>query len=65
VFDARVLGITPIDLRTVPRRIGVAGGPEKIDAIRASMQGGWINVLITDARTVQELLQTPSPCRSS
>jgi DNA-binding transcriptional regulator LsrR (DeoR family) len=47
-FDQRIIGIGRDDLLRVPRRIGVAGGVEKTDAIRAAVQGGWVNILITD-----------------
>jgi len=54
-LDHRVLGITPERLRTIPRRIGVAGGDPKVPAIRAALRGGWINVLITDTASARRL----------
>jgi DNA-binding transcriptional regulator LsrR (DeoR family) len=56
-FNNRVLAITPNQLKTVARRIGIAGGPEKMTAIAAAVKGGWINTLITDLNTAQYLLQ--------
>jgi len=56
-FNDRVLAITPNQLKAVPRRIGIAGGPEKRMAIAAAVNGGWINTLITDLNTAQHLLQ--------
>jgi DNA-binding transcriptional regulator LsrR (DeoR family) len=47
-FDDRIIGISPTQLRAVERRIGVAGGMEKLAAIRGAALGGWINILITD-----------------
>ena len=47
-FDDRIIGIDRDDLLRVPRRVGVAGGVEKTDAIRAAVRGGWVNILITD-----------------
>ncbi|MBM2614778.1 sugar-binding transcriptional regulator [Actinoplanes sp. LDG1-06] len=58
-LDNRVIGIDQSALRAVPRRIGLAGGPEKRDAIRAALLGGWVNVLITDLATAQSLLEPP------
>lgn len=55
-FHDRVLGIDPDTLRSVRRRIGVAGGERKIEAIRGALQGSWINVLITDSRTAEQLV---------
>lgn len=56
-FNDRVLGITPDQLRQVPRRIAVAGGTEKVVAVRAALEGGWVNVLITDVETARRLLE--------
>lgn len=52
----RVLGIDAATLRAVPRKIGVAGGQRKVEAIRAAALGGWIDVLITDAHTARALV---------
>jgi len=57
-FNDRVLGISPETLKAVPRRVGIAGGPNKIAAIRAAVQGNWINTLITDRETAQQMIQT-------
>jgi DNA-binding transcriptional regulator LsrR (DeoR family) len=56
-FDRRVVGMSPAAIRAVPRRIGVAGGASKVDAIRAAGLGGWISVLITDVETARALTQ--------
>jgi DNA-binding transcriptional regulator LsrR (DeoR family) len=56
-FDRRVIGITAEQLLAVPRRIGVAGGARKYSAIRASLLGGWVNVLITDLAMAQKLAE--------
>lgn len=53
----RVIGIGADELRSVPRRIGVAGGAHKDDAIRAAARGGWIDVLATDQHTARRLLR--------
>ncbi|MFI8951520.1 sugar-binding transcriptional regulator [Streptomyces sp. NPDC053750] len=55
-FNDRLIGIGPDELRAVERRIGVAGGTAKTAAIRGAMQGGWINVLITDFEVARNLL---------
>jgi DNA-binding transcriptional regulator LsrR (DeoR family) len=54
-FDQRVIGISREDIMRVPRRIGVAGGVEKTDAIRAAALGGWVNILITDLEVATAL----------
>lgn len=52
----RVIGIGVEELLAVPRRIGVAGGEPKVEAIRAAAAGSWINVLVTDQFTARRLL---------
>ena len=56
-LDDRVIGIGVDAIRRIPRRVGVAGGPAKYDAIRAAIRGGWVNVLITDQHTAQQLAE--------
>jgi DNA-binding transcriptional regulator LsrR (DeoR family) len=55
-IDARVIGIAPDVYRAIPRRIGVAGAPRKHKAIRAAINGGWVNVIVTDLATARDLL---------
>jgi DNA-binding transcriptional regulator LsrR (DeoR family) len=55
-FDDHIIGISPEQLRAVDRRIGVAGGPSKIAAIRGAALGGWINVLVTDVEVARTLV---------
>ncbi|MER5999257.1 sugar-binding transcriptional regulator [Nonomuraea sp. NPDC051941] len=54
-FDQRVIGIDAPTFRAVERRVGVAGGMRKLSAIKAAIEGGWVNVLITDL-TIARLL---------
>jgi DNA-binding transcriptional regulator LsrR (DeoR family) len=55
-LDARVIGIHLEQLRRVPRCVGVAGGAGKLTAIRAALEGRWINVLITDRFIAERLV---------
>ncbi|MBX3597728.1 MAG: sugar-binding transcriptional regulator [Rhizobiaceae bacterium] len=55
-LDDRVIGITLDELKSVRRVIGVAGGQQKVEAIRACMKGKLINVLVTDRFTAEKLL---------
>jgi len=41
----------------VKRVIGVTGGPDKVESIRAALKGKLINVLITDDNTGKALLE--------
>jgi DNA-binding transcriptional regulator LsrR (DeoR family) len=57
--DERIIAIDSPTLLSIPRRIGVAGGMQKLDAIRAALLGGWLNVLITDSEVAINLLEPP------
>ncbi|TYB56658.1 sugar-binding transcriptional regulator [Nonomuraea sp. PA05] len=54
-LDRRVIGIDSATFRAVERRVGIAGGLRKLAAIRAAVEGGWVNVLITDLRVARRL----------
>ncbi|WP_454818838.1 sugar-binding transcriptional regulator [Labrys neptuniae] len=43
-------------LRKIPERIGVGGGVQKSEAIRAALKGGWITTLVTDAGVARRLI---------
>ena len=54
------MGVISIDhkqLRKVPRRIGVAGGQEKAEAILGAVRGELVNILITDESAAQRMLE--------
>ena len=55
-LDNRVIGITLEELKATPRVIGVAGGGQKVEAIRACLVGKLVNVLVTDRFTAEKLL---------
>jgi DNA-binding transcriptional regulator LsrR (DeoR family) len=56
-FGDRLIGIDPDRLHAVERRIGIAGGPDKVAAIRGAVRGGWVNTLITDVEVARSLLR--------
>lgn len=56
-FDQRVMAVCADCLKAVPRRVGVAGGLDKLAAVRGAMRGGWINVLVTDAQLATALVE--------
>ena len=58
-LNDRIIGITLKQLRQARRVVGVSGGADKIQAIRAAMLGGYINVLITDNKTGEKLVALP------
>ena len=55
-LNDRVISMNLDQLRHVKRSVGIAGGPRKINAIRGAINGGWINVLITDHITAHQLM---------
>ncbi|NJL94363.1 MAG: sugar-binding transcriptional regulator [Anaerolineae bacterium] len=55
-LSQRVIGMSLEQLGSLERSVGIAGGARKVPAICGAMQGGWINVLVTDRFTAQRLL---------
>ncbi len=55
-LDDLVIGVTLTQLKAAKRRVGVAGGHRKYQAVRAAVRGGWINTLVTDVVTGERLL---------
>ncbi|MBQ8283961.1 MAG: sugar-binding transcriptional regulator [Clostridia bacterium] len=54
--DNNVIGIELNRLRKIPYSIGIAGGKDKISAIKGATNGKYINVLITDCQCAELLL---------
>jgi DNA-binding transcriptional regulator LsrR (DeoR family) len=54
---ANVVGLSSAQIRSLPTVIGVAGGVEKTDAIRAVLRGGWLTTLVTDAAVARRLIE--------
>lgn len=57
--DNNVVGIDIHQLKKVPHSIGIAGGTDKLSAIRGAIKGRYINTLITDISCAQALLEQP------
>ncbi len=55
-LNERVIGMTLAQLQKARRSVGIAGGQRKHAAIRGALAGGWVNVLITDRFTAEELV---------
>lgn len=53
----RVIGIPLETLKATPRVVGLAGGLQKCTSILAALRGKWVNVLITDRRAADKLLE--------
>jgi len=59
-LDDLVVGITLDQLRNAGRRIAVAGGADKHEALAAALAGEWIDVLVTDFNSAKYLLAAAS-----
>jgi len=57
VTDGIHVGLTLSDLVDCPTSAVVAGGEEKLLAIRGGIRGGFIHALITDAATAERLIE--------
>ena len=55
-IEDRVISTDLDKLRQLKNVVGVAGGKDKVTAIKAVLNGGYLNVLITDSDTATELL---------
>lgn len=56
-WNEKVISLPIEKLKEIPMVIGVAAGLEKVKAIKASLKGKLIDVLITDELTAMSLLQ--------
>ncbi|WP_243231715.1 sugar-binding transcriptional regulator [Microbacterium sp. CIAB417] len=56
-LDDRIIAITVDDLRRIPRRVGIAGGDHKLEAIHGALAGEWVTTLVTDLRTAEALAE--------
>jgi DNA-binding transcriptional regulator LsrR (DeoR family) len=55
-LDARMIGLTPEEVRAIPTRLCVAGGPSKVEALRAALAGGYATLFVTDEPTARAVL---------
>lgn len=51
------VGITLEDIRGIPRRLAIAGGPRKREALLGTLRGGYASTLVTDDSTAAYLLE--------
>lgn len=55
-WNERLVGIDAEALLRIPRRVGVAAGLEKAEAVRAALHGGLIGTLVADEGLARALL---------
>lgn len=56
-IEERLIGTPLTKLRNLKNVIGVAAGDSKVEAIKAVLKGGYIDILITDESTALQLLE--------
>lgn len=56
-FNDRVAAMRLEDIRKIPRKIGIAGGARKAEAVVGAIRGGYINILITDNECAKRLIE--------
>jgi len=57
-FDQRLIGIDRDGILRIPRRLAVAGGADRTEAILGAARGGWVNVLIADLTVAEALVSS-------
>ena len=55
-WNQRLVGIGLQDLAQIPNVILAAGGAHKLPVIRAAIKGGFVDTLVTDAKTARDLI---------
>jgi DNA-binding transcriptional regulator LsrR (DeoR family) len=58
-INQRIIGLDLEQIKRIPRVVGVSGGMEKREVIRAAVAGGIVDMLITDESTARFLLGNP------
>lgn len=56
-FEQRSFTIKKADLENIPVRIGMAGGPGKINAILGALRGDYVNIMVTDDYSAREIMK--------
>ena len=61
----RVIAYDARELPRVPIALGVGGGPSKIRPILGALRAGVVNVLVTDIRTAEAVVDLDDQTRSA
>ena len=56
-LDDLIIGVAPDQVRRAGTRWAVAGGKDKYAILRAALQGGWVDHLVTDTDTAGHLVE--------
>ena len=60
-LSARIVGLTPEQLKEIPRSVGVATGAGKAAGVAAVLKGGYVNTLVCDQELAEALLKNRPP----
>lgn len=60
-FNARATGMTPVELRRIPKRICVASGVSKVPAVLAALRAGVATDLVIDDESARAVLRRMRP----
>ena len=55
-FNERIAGMPAEQIKKIRNRIGIAGGVERVKAVKGAIAGGYINILITNNECAEKLL---------
>ncbi|NLJ80440.1 MAG: sugar-binding transcriptional regulator [Firmicutes bacterium] len=55
-LNERIVGVSPHDIKRIPKVIGVAAGADKAPVLLGALRGGYINILVTDESAALGLL---------
>ncbi|UCE55892.1 MAG: hypothetical protein JSV31_10725, partial [Desulfobacterales bacterium] len=56
-LDDQIIGLNLNELKKINHKVAIAFGPEKVKAILGAMRGHFLDVLITDDKTANALLE--------
>jgi len=59
-LSKRIVGLTPDELRTISRTIGIATGAKKSPGVAAVIRGGFVKALVCDRELALSLLEVSS-----
>lgn len=57
-LNKRAVGLSPLDLKSVPCVIVASGGTDKVEVLHGALKGGMVDILITDEVTASGILAT-------
>ncbi len=56
-FNGRVAGMALEGLRNLENRIGISSGGQTAEAVYSALQGGYVNILVTDEECAMRLIE--------